>query len=141
MSHSLQTETTFDIHALTKQIVASLYDRKATNIVVFDVTGRTSYCDRLILCSGTSGRQIRSLAENVSAVMKATGSHPLGTEGLGSGHWVLVDLGAIIVHVFDEESRQHYDLDGMWEDADRISLSELGIVEDAPSGEIAPFLS
>lgn len=131
-----------DIQQLTQQVVQCLYDRKAREIVVFDVAGRTSYCDRLVLCSGTSGRQVRALAEHVVSMMKQSGSRPLGTEGLGSGRWVLVDLGAIVVHIFDQDSRQHYDLDGMWADADQISLSELGVSEDAaPSEETAPFLS
>lgn len=135
-------EATIDIQQLTQQVVQCLYDRKGRDIVVFDVEGRTSYCDRLVLCSGTSGRQVRALAEHVVAAMKQSGSRPLGTEGLGSGRWVLVDLGAIVVHIFDEESRQHYDLDGMWADADRIALDTLGISPDAaPPDEMAPFLS
>ena len=125
-----------------KQVVACLYEKKAQDIVVINVEGQTSYCDLLVLCSGTSGRHVRALAEHVVAMMKAAGSRPLGTEGLGTGRWVLVDLGAIVVHIFDGESRLHYDLDGMWVDAPRLPFSELGIPEEAaPDGETAPFLS
>ena len=141
MSQVADQEESTTIHTLTQQVVACLYDKKASDIVVFDVEGQTSYCDRLVLCTGTSGRQVRALAEHVVAMVKQAGSRPLGTEGLSSGRWVLVDLGAVVVHIFDEESRTHYDLDGMWADAPCMSRAELGLPDDpVPSSEMAPFM-
>lgn len=142
MSEAIRAEEAdIDIQQLTQQVVLCLYEKKGTDIVVFDVDGQTSYCDRLVLCSGTSGRQVRALAQHVVSTIKQSGNQPLGTEGLGSGRWVLVDLGAVVVHIFDEESRTHYDLDGMWADADKVALSSLGISEEVPSSEQAPFMS
>jgi len=137
-----EEETSTSTHTLTQQVVTCLYERKAREIVIYNVEGRTSYCDRLILCSGTAGRQVRALAEHVAAVMKQSGNQPLGIEGGRSSSWVLVDLGDVVVHIFDEESRLHYDLDGMWADAEQIPLSSLGVSEDVAAGaETAPFLS
>ena len=140
MSEAIQEEqAALKIQQLTQQVVSCLYDNKAHDIAVLDVEGRTSYCDRLVLCSGSSGRQVRALAGHVMSAIRQSGNHPLGTEGLGSGRWVLVDLGAVVVHIFDEESRSHYDLDGMWADANKITLSSLGVSEEEPpSSETAP---
>ncbi len=100
--------------------------------------GRTSYCDRIILCTGTSARQVRALAEHVARSLRDEQVQALGIEGLEGGHWVLLDLGHIVLHVFDEASRAHYNLEGLWADASHIPLESLGI---AAEPEMAPFLS
>lgn len=142
MEHSVhEEEYTIDTQELTRQVVACLLEKKARDITVLDVEGRTSYCDRLVLCTGTSARQVRALAEHVAHMMKTEHSRqPLGREGAEAGRWVLVDFGDVVVHIFDGVSRDHYDLDGLWVDAPRVSLETLGFTEDAPSAEMAPFL-
>ncbi|MEL6346447.1 MAG: ribosome silencing factor [Myxococcota bacterium] len=142
MEHAvIEEELTIDTQQLTQHIVACLLDKKARDISVLNVEGRTSYCDRLVLCTGTSSRQVRALAEHVAQAMKSDhGRRPLGREGTEAGRWVLVDFGDVVVHIFDTQSRDHYDLDGLWVDAPRVTLSALGFSEEVPSAEMAPFV-
>jgi len=134
-------EDIIDIKQMTRQVVSYLLEKKARNIVIIDVENRASYCDRLVVCTGSSARQVRALAEHAVVMLKKDhGFLPLGREGRTSGTWVLVDLGSIVLHVFDENGRTNYDLDGLWIDAPRVSLGQLGLVEDLPEVQSAPFL-
>lgn len=135
-------ETIIDTQTLTRLVVSSLLDKKGRDILVLDVKGRTSYCDRLVLCTAGSARQVRALATHVLQTFRVeAGRTPLGSEGLENGRWALVDLGEIVVHIFDETSRSHYDLDGLWVDATRVSLADLGLPQEAEhTAEAAPFL-
>lgn len=102
-------------------------DKKAEDLVVLDVQGRVSYCDWFILCNGTSNRQVQAIANHVVESLKKLGVRPMGVEGLPSARWVLIDLGDVVLHVFEEPLRGYYDLDGLWIDARRVGLDELGI--------------
>jgi ribosome-associated protein len=72
--------------------------------------------------SGRSDRQVDAIAENVCAVMKASGRPPLGREGTGTGRWTLLDFGAFVVHVFYHPVREFYDLESLWIEAPRVKL-------------------
>lgn len=99
---------------LAKTAVAALEDIKARDIVVFNVTKRTALFDKVIVASGESNRQVRALANNVSEEVKKGGGHVLSIEGAQTGEWVLVDLGAVIVHVMQPAIRQYYNLEEIW---------------------------
>lgn len=99
-------------------------DRKAEDVVALDVRAITSFADTFVLASGTSDRHVRAVADAVVAAAKAAGTRPLGVEGLDEGRWVLIDLGDVVVHVFQREVREYYDLDRLWADAGRIDLGE-----------------
>jgi ribosome-associated protein len=99
---------------LAKTAVAALEDIKGRDIVVFNVTKRTALFDRVIVASGDSNRQVRALANNVCEEVKKGGGHVLSTEGTQTGEWVLVDLGAVIVHVMQPAIRQYYNLEEIW---------------------------
>lgn len=73
-----------------------------------------------MLCSGASERQVRAAAQFTVEESKHAGVRPLGVEGLSHGRWVLVDYGDVIFHIFLEELRLYYDIDGLWADAPRI---------------------
>jgi ribosome-associated protein len=104
---------------------------KAEEIRVLDVEGRCSYCDVLVLCTGRADRHVRAIAGNIVQEHKrARGKPPLGVEGLAGGRWVLVDLGDVLVHVFDDASRGYYDVDGLWMDARQIPFEELGLTDE-----------
>jgi len=100
--------------ALIETIVAALEDIKGQDIAVLEVTELTDVTDYLVVASGNSTRQVKSLAENVIEECKGRGYRPLGTEGLDSGDWVLVDFGDAVVHVMLPETRAFYDLEKLW---------------------------
>jgi ribosome-associated protein len=103
--------------ALARRAASLLSDRKATDVVVLDVRGMSSYADYFVLGSGDSERGVVATAEHVRETLKAEGYRTIGTEGFDTGHWVLLDYGEVVVHVFFTEVRAFYDLDGLWADA------------------------
>lgn len=99
---------------LAKIAVAALEDVKGRDIVVFNVRKMTALFDKVIIVSGDSNRQVRALANNVSEEVKKAGGRVFGSEGGQTGEWVLVDLGAVIVHVMQPAIRQYYNLEEIW---------------------------
>ena len=100
--------------------VKAVMGKKATDIVVLDVRGLTSIADFFIICSGSSNRQVMAIAEFIQVDLKKHGIKPLSVEGIKEGHWILLDYGHVIIHVFYEPLRSFYDLEGLWTDAKRI---------------------
>lgn len=100
--------------ALIKLVIAALEDIKAKDIVVMDVSDMTDVMDQLVVASGNSNRQVKSLADNVVETVKKQGIQPLGVEGMESAEWVLVDLGDIVVHIMLPETRKFYELEKLW---------------------------
>jgi ribosome-associated protein len=80
--------------------------------------------DVFVICSGASNRQVAAIADHIRSDLKDRGIKPISVEGLGEGHWVILDYGHIIIHVFYEPIRTFYDLEGLWSDAGRISADE-----------------
>ena len=99
---------------LLKRILSSLDDDKAEDLVTIDLTGRSSLCDAIVVATGRSARHVNALAENLARRLKEWGMGGVRVEGLGQGDWVLIDAGDVIVHLFREEVRAYYDLEGMW---------------------------
>ena len=99
---------------LLKQVHLALEEMKAKDAVEIDVRGKTSIADFLVVASGTSTRHVKSVADEVVKFAKKCGVMPLGVEGEREAEWVLVDLGDVIVHVFDSENREYYDLEHLW---------------------------
>jgi ribosome-associated protein len=97
-----------------KLIVAALEDVKAQDITVIDTGKLTSLFERMVIASGTSNRQTRSLADNVRVKMKEADQYVGNTEGEETGDWVLLDLGDVIVHVMLPAVRAHYNLEELW---------------------------
>jgi ribosome-associated protein len=89
-------------------------------MVVLDVRGLTSVSDTFIICSGRSNRQVSAIAEYIQVNLKKHAIKPLSVEGKKEGHWVLLDYGHVVIHVFYEPVRTFYDLEGLWIDAKRI---------------------
>jgi len=79
--------------------------------------------DVFVIGSGTSNRHVRSLADDVEMKLRESGERPLRREGAEYGRWVLLDYGDIVVHLFDTETRDFYDLERLWADAPRIEFS------------------
>ncbi|MFG0721725.1 ribosome silencing factor [Pseudomonas sp. GLN_6] len=105
--------------ALVKLATAALEEIKAQDITTIDVRGKTSITDFMLIASGTSSRHVKSLVDNVLEKAKEQGVRPLGSEGLDSGEWALLDLGDIVVHVMLPTARQFYDLERLWQGAEQ----------------------
>jgi ribosome-associated protein len=100
--------------------INAVMGKKALDLVVLDVRDLTSFSDIFIICSGRSNRQVSAIAEYVQVNLKKHDIKPMSVEGKKEGHWVLLDYGHVIIHVFYEPVRAFYDLEGLWIDAKRI---------------------
>ncbi|MEW5680885.1 MAG: ribosome silencing factor [Pseudomonadota bacterium] len=102
----------------TTELVSFIQDKiddmKGRDIVTLDVRGKSSVTEFMIICSGTSNRHTKSIADYVAAEVKKAGINALGIEGQSSGEWVLLDLGDVVVHVMLEDSRSFYQLEKLW---------------------------
>lgn len=98
------------------KILNSLEDIQATDIKVIDVRQQTTITDYMIISSGRSSRHVKSIAQKVMEDMKLTGLSAISSTGTESGDWALIDFGDYIVHVMQPESRQFYNLEGLWEE-------------------------
>jgi len=97
---------------------------KALDLVLLDIGEHSSFADYFIICSGTSSRQVQGIADNVEGGLRDRGLKPLGVEGMHEGHWVLMDYGDIILHIFYEPVRYLYDLESLWADATRLDWED-----------------
>ncbi len=104
--------------------IKAIQGMKALDVVVLDIRGLSSFADCFIICSGRSHRQVTAIAEFVGQKLKAKSIKSLGIEGLREGHWVLMDYGDVIIHIFYEPVRAFYDLESLWADAKRIELGD-----------------
>ena len=102
---------------LAKACANLALDKKAENLSILEISQLTSFADFFVICSAGSERQAQAIARHIETEMREQGIMPLGIEGSVEGHWILIDLGATIVHVFTKETRDYYDLDGLWVDA------------------------
>lgn len=99
---------------LSRAALDALEDVKARDIVVFDVKKMTAMFDKVIVATGDSNRQCRALASRVQEKVKQAGGKIYGVEGENAGEWVLVDLGATLVHIMQPAIRQYYNLEELW---------------------------
>jgi ribosome-associated protein len=109
--------------ALAQQLAAAVLDKKAADVLILDVRGMTSYADYFVLASGESERQVAAMAENCVVKLKEQGEHPIGSEGMETGRWVLIDYGEVVAHLFFQDVRAFYDLEGLWADAPREQVA------------------
>ncbi|MBI4957470.1 MAG: ribosome silencing factor [Myxococcales bacterium] len=111
--------------ALALAVAGAGLDKKALGVEILDVTGKVDYAELLVLMSGRSDRHVHSIAKGVEEdVKKKLGVMPLSVEGLTTSSWVLIDLNDVVVHVFQENARSFYDLEGLWIDARRVPVPE-----------------
>ncbi len=102
-------------------ICSVLSSKKAGDIVYIDVASKTSLCDYFIVCSGRSTTQVKSLAENLEEKLeKEHGEIPRRHEGIREGRWAVVDYADVIVHIFNDEARDFFNLERLWEDGKNI---------------------
>ena len=98
--------------------------RKAKNLTILNLKELSSFADYFIICSGTSDRQVQSIAASIRENLKEYGIIPLGIEGESLGKWVLMDYEDVIIHVFYEPIREFYDIERLWPDVPRMEVGD-----------------
>ena len=115
---------TSDLDQTVRRLAAAAAEKKAQDLLALDVHQLTSFTDAFLLATGTSDRHVRSVVDAILEASQEMGSSPLGVEGYDEGRWVLIDLNEVVVHVFQEEVREYYDLERLWADAPTIELGQ-----------------
>lgn len=100
-----------------KIICEALADKKSVSIKIFDVKELTSIADYFVLASTRNKKQSQAAADEVKEKLEEVNIHPLRKEGYTEGDWILLDYGDVIVHVFTDEERRHYEFDSLWKEA------------------------
>jgi ribosome-associated protein len=103
--------------AMARTIVDLAADKKAADIVLIGVGRLTTLADYFVICSGGSERQLAAIADGIADGLAKEGTKPIGREGGAGAHWVLMDFGAVIVHIFATPEREFYQLEKLWADA------------------------
>jgi ribosome-associated protein len=120
----VRTEAAEESKMLALTVAKAALDKKAVNIEIVDVVGRVDYTDFLVLMSGRSDRHVLAVADGIEEELSKLARRPTAVEGRPQGHWVVLDFGEVVAHVFQEEARSFYDLDTLWQDARRVPVSE-----------------
>jgi len=107
---------------LAKIIAGFAAEIKAQKIVILDMRKATNFCDFFVLCSGTSTRQVRAIAEGIEDGLAEKGFATRFKQGVREGRWALLDFGAVVAHIFDAEYRDFYGLEYLWKEAGRIDV-------------------
>lgn len=119
---------------LAKVAATAADDKKASDILLLDLTGPSDVCDYFLICTANNAPQMEAVVEGVEEkVRKNTGLKPISKEGRGRSRWVLIDYGSVIVHVFTPEARDYYRLERLWGDAPRVGL---GLEGEAPREDV-----
>ena len=106
---------------LAKAIAEHASKAKALDLKILDLRKISSFADFFVIASATSDRQMRAICDRAVMELKKEGVRPLSLEGYEAGQWILADFADVILHVFTEESRAHYDLEGFWSKAPLLS--------------------
>lgn len=115
-----------------RRAAAMLHARRATDIVALDVRELVDYMDFLLIATGRGPRQNRAIAEHLIRETKQVDEPPLSRAGVEAGTWICVDFLDYVVHLFDAETRAHYDLELLWAEATKL---DLGLPEAPPEDE------
>jgi len=112
---------TVDSPSRVRTAVAAVQDRQALDLRVLDLDEISEFTEFFLLCSGTSERQVRAIADAVGETLRQQGARPLHVEGYDNGQWVLLDYGDFLVHIFSEPTREYYRLERLWADAPDVT--------------------
>ncbi len=110
------------VTSVARLIAQAAYDTKALDIRVLDLQKLPAFADYFVICSGSSDRHVQAIGERIQKALKEKGIYPIGVEGVQTGHWVLVDCGGVLAHIFYEETREFYALEKLWGDAQQVKF-------------------
>ena len=105
---------------LARRIVELAEDKKAADIVLLELGPLTTLADYFVICSGGSERQLDAIADGIISALRDERMRPIGREGTAASHWVLIDFGSVIVHIFTPPERDYYGLEKHWSEAKTI---------------------
>lgn len=108
--------------SFAKEVARLARDRHCQDVVILDLRGVSSAMDFFVIATGTSDRQMKSVADEICQMAKQYGLTRLGREGYRFAHWILLDFLEVVVHLFTQEYRQYYDLEMLWGEAKRVSF-------------------
>lgn len=100
-------------------------DKKATDVVMFDVRGVSDITDTLLIASGASARQVSTIVNAIEEALRAAGEKQYHIEGRENAWWVLIDAGEVVAHIFQEEARRYYSLERHWGDTPQVAPETL----------------
>ena len=103
-------------------------DNNGQDVMVLDVCAQSAEFDFFVLATGSSRRQLHAISEQIDdRLEKDLGDRRMGIEGYDESRWIVLDYGSVVVHLFDDETRDYYDLESLWADGKEIPLSDLGL--------------
>ncbi len=117
-----ELDSDLEIVNAAKDCALAAMDKKASDILILNVSELTSYTDYFVICSADSERQVLAIVNNVQDEMIKKGKKASSLEGLASSSWVLLDFGSIIFHCFTQSAREYYDLEGLWIDSKKVDF-------------------
>ena len=110
---------------LVKTVVAALEDKKAFDIEIIDISNISVLADYFIIANGSNRTQVQAMVDNVQEMVEKTGDlSPARLEGYQAANWILMDYRDVVIHIFDQESRDFYDLARIWRDGKHITTEE-----------------
>lgn len=98
--------------------------KKADDVIILNIGEVSTLTGHFVLATGSNNRQTQAIANAVRSDLRDLGIRPLGVEGMQQGHWILMDYGSFLVHIFSKDKRGFYDLDRLWNNAPRTLVSE-----------------
>ncbi len=124
-----------DARKLAEFCAQKCLDKKAENVTILDLDGRSSVADFFVVASGFSDRQVAAIADFVATEGQNFGSKVYSKEGMHDGRWALIDFGTVIVHIFQDQLRDFYNLEALWRDAPRVRFKDDGSKQESANGD------
>jgi ribosome-associated protein len=121
MSNDLPKATDDAVHA-ARVAAGAISDKKGENVSLLDLSGLLVVTDVFVIASGTSRRHVKTLAEDAEEALRELDRKPVRREGTEYGEWILLDYGDVVIHIFDQETREYYDLEHLWANAPVIEF-------------------